>query len=164
MAFGQPGVENGTMSDERRALIGRLAGVPEHLAAAARAAPPEAREPGEWTPSDVVRHLIAVEQEVWQPRLSQLIAEDDPSWPWTEPDRWTGDPGAPLDRLVLTYAAARVSTIAILAGLDDGGWGRIGTHATYGVLDVAGLMTRAVDHDEEHVRSLEGADPGSVSR
>jgi hypothetical protein len=164
MAFGRPGVENGTMSDERRALVGRLAAVPERLAAAARAAPPEAPAPGEWTPSDVIRHLIAVEREVWQPRLSQLIAEDHPSWPWTEPDRWTGDPGAPLEKLVSTYEAARASTMAMLARLDDAGWERTGTHATYGVLDVAGLMTRAVDHDEEHVRSLEAEDPGSVSR
>jgi hypothetical protein len=44
-----------------------------------------------------------------------------------------------------------------LAALGDVGWGRTGTHATYGVLDVAGLMSRAVDHDEEHIRSFSPA-------
>jgi hypothetical protein len=155
MAFGRPGVENGSMSDDRRALLGRLASVPEHLATAARSAPPEPPAPGEWTPSDVIRHLIAVEQDVWQPRLAMLAAEDHPSWPWTEPDRWTGNPGAALDQVLATYAASRGSTMATLEAMDDAGWVRTGTHATYGVLDVAGLMARAVDHDEEHVSELQ---------
>jgi hypothetical protein len=40
----------------------RLAALPERLAIAARAAPPEPPAPGEWTPAGVVRHLIAVEE------------------------------------------------------------------------------------------------------
>jgi hypothetical protein len=154
MASGRARIENGPMTDERRALLERLGAIPGRLATAARAAPPEPPASGEWTPSDVVRHLIAVEEEVWQPRLAQLIAEDRPSWPWTEPDRWIGEPGATLDRLLAVYAATRGATMTTLAGLDDAGWDRTGTHATYGVLDVAGLMGRAVDHDEEHVRTF----------
>ncbi|HEX5824581.1 MAG TPA: DinB family protein [Candidatus Limnocylindrales bacterium] len=143
------------MTDRRRGLLERLAAVPDTLATAARAASPEPPAPGEWTPSDVVRHLIAVENDVWHPRLAQLAAEDHPTWPWAEPDRWTGDPNASLDDLLDAYAADRAATIVTLDALGDAGWSRTGTHATYGVLDVAGLMERAVDHDEEHVRSFE---------
>lgn len=132
----------------------RLRAVPDALATAARAASPEPPAPGEWTPSDVVRHLIAVEQEVWQPRLAQLDAEAHPTWPWTEPDRWIGKPEAPLDELLSTYTDVRGTTMATLDALDDAGWARTGTHATYGVLDVAGLMVRAIDHDDEHLRSF----------
>ncbi|MBA2381857.1 MAG: DinB family protein [Chloroflexi bacterium] len=135
----------------RRSLLDRLAAVPDRLAAAAGAASRAPSTPGEWTPSDIVRHMIAVELEVWQPRLAQLEAEDHPHWAWVEPDRWTGDPGASLPSLVNRYRAARGSTTDILSTLD---WSRTGTHATFGVLDVAGLMTRAIDHDEEHVASL----------
>lgn len=134
--------------------MARLRAVPDALATAARAASPEAPAPGEWTPSDVVRHLIAVEQEVWQPRLAQLEAEDHPTWPWTEPDRWTGKPGASLDELLSTYTDVRGTTMATLDALDDAGWARTGTHATYGVLDVASLMVRAIDHDDQHLRSF----------
>jgi hypothetical protein len=155
MAFGRPAVENGSMIDRRADLLARLRAVPDTLATAARAASPEPPAPGEWTPSDVVRHLIAVEEEVWQPRLAQLEAEDHPTWPWTEPDPWSGDPGASLDQLLAKYAAVRGKTMATLDGLDDAGWARTGTHATFGVLDVAGLMVRAIDHDDEHVRSFE---------
>lgn len=145
------------MTDQRRDLLDRLRAIPDALATAARAASPESPAPGEWTPSDIVRHLIAVETEVWQPRLATLATDDHPRWPWVDSERWTGDPGATLDGLLAMYAAARGSTMASLGALDDAGWARTGTHATFGVLDVAGLMERAVDHDEEHVRSFRPA-------
>jgi hypothetical protein len=157
MAFGRAGVENERMIDRRRDLLARLRAAPDALAAAARAASPEDSAPGEWTPSDVVRHLIAVEQLVWHARLVDLASTDQPVWPWTEPDRWTGEPGASLDQLLATYAAVRGTTMATLHALDDAGWARTGTHATFGVLDVAGLMDRAIEHDEEHVHSLEAS-------
>ena len=143
------------MIDRRRALLDRLSSIPAALATAAGAASPEPPAPGEWTPSDIIRHLIAVEREVWHPRLAQLDAEDHPTWPWAEPDRWTGNPDATLDDLLATYTADRASTVATLDALDEAGWARTGTHATFGVLDVAGLMDRALDHDEEHLGSLE---------
>jgi hypothetical protein len=142
------------MNDERLALVQRLEAVPERLARAARAAPPEAPAPGEWTPSDVVRHLIAVEQLVWHARLTDLASDDHPTWRWMEPDLWTGQQDASLDQLLATYADVRGITVAMLKGFDDPTWARTGTHATFGVLDVADLMTRAIDHDEEHLRSL----------
>ena len=159
MAFGRPGVENEPMIDRRRDLLERLRAIPDALATAARAASPKPPAPGEWTPSDVVRHLIAVEQLVWHARLVDLSSTDHPTWPWTEPDRWAGDPGAPLDQLLATYAAVRATTIATLDSFDDALWARTGTHATFGVLDVADLMTRAADHDDEHLRSFETSPP-----
>jgi hypothetical protein len=141
--------------ESRAALCRRLADVPNRLAVAARAAVGTAVPAGEWTPADVVRHLIAVEAEVWHGRLWQLAAEDHPLWPWTEPDRWLGAPDASLDDLLAVYADRRGATVDILDGLDDAGWARTGEHATYGVLDVAALMTKAIDHDDEHVASFQ---------
>ena len=145
-------------------VLGRLATVPDRLATATRAARADGPEPGEWTPGDVVRHLIAVELEVWHPRLEQLAAEDHPSWPWAEPDRWTDEPGASLDRLLAVYGRERGATLARLSALDDAGWARTGTHATFGVLDVAALLERAIDHDEEHIASLAAVAPGGQEK
>ena len=143
------------MSVEARvALRDRLADLPNRLAVAARSAADRPVPAGEWTPADVVRHLIAVEEEVWHARLQQLATEDRPRWPWTEPDRWLGAPGASLDELLAIYADRRGATMAILDGLDEAGWARTGEHATYGVLDVAGLLTRAIDHDDDHIASF----------
>jgi hypothetical protein len=139
-----------TRADLRR----RLAEVPRRLAVATRAAADKPTAAGEWTPAEVVRHLIAVEEEVWHGRLRQLAAEERPHWPWTEPDRWLGAPDASLDDLLIVYADRRGTTIAILGELDDAGWARTGEHATYGVLDVAALMAKAIDHDDEHLESF----------
>ena len=141
--------------DRRGDLCRRLAEVPVRLADATRTAADRPDPPGEWTPDEVVRHLIAVEEEVWHGRLRQLATEDRPRWPWTEPDRWLGDPGASLEDLLLVYADRRGTTLAILGGLDDAGWARTGEHATFGILDVAALMSKAIDHDEEHLASFD---------
>ena len=132
----------------------RLEGFPARLAAAARAAPQEAPAPGEWTPSEIVRHLIAVEELVWHVRLGQLETEDRPHWAWVEPGQWLGAPGAGLDDVLATHARVRESTLRMLSALGPTGWTRTGTHDTFGVLDVAGLMTVAADHDDEHLESL----------
>jgi hypothetical protein len=136
------------------ALRERLASFPERLATASRAAPPEAPAPGEWAPAEIVRHLIAVEELVWHVRLAQLEHEDHPRWRWVEPGQWLGRPRADLDEVLATHRAVRASTLAMLDGLGPAGWARTGTHDTYGVLDVAGLMTVAADHDDEHLGSL----------
>ena len=133
----------------------RLAGFPGRLAEAAHAAPQDPPAPGEWTPSEIVRHLIAVEEQVWHVRLRQLQTEERPRWVWVEPGQWLGAPAADLDGVLEAHARVRASTLAILDALGPVGWARTGTHDTFGELDVAGLMTIAADHDDEHLASLD---------
>jgi hypothetical protein len=142
------------MTPEQREVRDRVAAVPARLAEAARAASPEPPAPGEWPPTDVVRHLIAVEEEVWHPRLRQLVAEDEPTWAWVEPDRWQGTPDATVDELLAIHRALKTMTAAMLDDLGDAGWAKTGVHATFGRLDAAGLMEKALDHDDEHIASL----------
>jgi hypothetical protein len=59
--------------------------------------------------------------------------------------------------IVAAFAAARAATVATVRALDDAGWARFGTHATYGVLDVEGLLARAIDHDHEHLAALKSS-------
>jgi DinB superfamily len=144
------------VTPDQRLVRDRVAAVPTRLAAAARAADPEPPGPGEWGPADIVRHMIAVEEEVWHPRLRQLLAEDEPRWAWTEPNRWLGAADASLDELLALYAARRATTVATLDTLDGAGWEKAGVHEVYGRLDAAGLMRKALTHDDEHIASLEG--------
>lgn len=145
------------MAVDRPALLDRLAAFPARLAAAAHMAP----EPpaGEWSVADVVRHLVAVEEEVWHARLDQLAAaagsEARPHWQHTEPPpRVLSDPG--LATALTTFRQRRAATVARLTALDESGWARTGSHDTYGLLDVEGLVRLAVDHDDEHLMSMTG--------
>jgi hypothetical protein len=109
---------------------------------------------GEWSPAEVVRHLIAVEEVVWHSRLQQLAAADRPRWPWLEPGPWRGLPDATLDELLDTFGRLRGETVGILDRLNDVAWSRTGIHATWGEVGVVELMNRAVDHDDEHIASF----------
>jgi hypothetical protein len=141
---------------DRVALSGALGGFPERLATAARAGVGRPVPDGQWTPEQVVRHLIAVETDVHQSRLHDLATVPDPRWDWTEPGPWPGQPELDLDALLVRFGALRRTTLDTLAALDDEGWARTGTHARLGVWDVAGLVRNAIDHDESHLAGLTG--------
>jgi DinB superfamily len=138
----------------REALVAAFARFPDRVAVAANAAADRRVPAGEWGPAEVVRHLIAVEAEVWQSRLARVAAEDDPHWPWTEPGLASGFDDASLAQVLAAFAAARATTVATIRALDDAGWSRSGTHTTYGRLDIEGLLRIAVDHDESHLEGL----------
>ena len=139
----------------RETRLEAFAGFPGRLDPLAREASRVAAPPGEWGPAEIVRHLIAVERVVWQARFSEVALEDDPQWGWTEPGPEPGLEGASLEAILAAFAAARAVTAASVNGLDEAGWARYGTHATYGRLDVAGLLDLAIDHDADHLGSIE---------
>jgi len=140
----------------RDELVETFAGFPRRLGVAARARAAVWRPipAGEWGPCEIVRHLIAVEDEVWRSRLARVATEDDAHWTWTEPGLGQGFDDATLQEILAAFAAARAVTVATVQALDAAGWARSGTHATYGVLDVAGLLRLANDHDATHLADL----------
>lgn len=142
------------VSPERDALIERFASFPGRLADAARAAEGRPVPAGEWSPSLVVRHLMAVEGEVWLARLVTLVAGGEPRWSRMEPGPLPGFDDSSLEDVLGLFRRLRASTVDFLGMFDDAGWARSGVHETYGRLDVAGLLRIAIDHDDEHLRSL----------
>ena len=111
-------------------LVAALAGFPDRLASAAAAAADRPVASGEWGPAEVVRHLIAVEDEVWRSRLARVATEDDPHWGWIEPGLAPGLDGVGLEEITALFATALAATVATVQALDDAGWARFGTHAT----------------------------------
>ena len=144
------------MSDlaTREDLLERLTAFPDRVSVAARAAATRPTAQGEWTTEQVVRHLIAVETHVHQARLRDLATIAEPRWTWTEPGPWSGEPEFDLDEVLRRFADLRAETLIMVGALDDAGRARSGHHATFGALDVAGVLRNAVDHDEEHLRGL----------
>ena len=142
------------MTPTHNRIIASLAAFPEQLTTAAHAAADLPVPAGEWTAEQVVRHLVAVETEVHQARLLDVAINDGPRWTWTEPGPWPGEPDLDLDGVLERFAAMRSVTVATASALDADGWARTGKHATYGRLDVGGLLRLALDHDAEHLRGL----------
>jgi DinB superfamily len=145
---------SGAVPADRAELVERFASFPGRLADAARAAQDRPVPAGEWTPAEVVRHLMAVEGEVWLARLASLAAGGEPHWSRAEPGPLPGFDDTSLDDILELFGRLRSSTVDFLGMFDDTAWARTGVHATYGRLDVAGLLRLAIDHDEEHLRGL----------
>jgi hypothetical protein len=139
---------------DRDALVERFASFPSRLTDVARAAEGRPVPAGEWTPSLVVRHLMAVEGEVWLARLVTLVAGGEPRWSRMEPGPLPGFDDSSLEDVLGLFGRLRASTVDFLGMFDDAGWARTGFHETYGRLDVAGLLRIAIDHDEEHLKGL----------
>ena len=139
---------------ERDEGLGRLAGFPDVVAAAARSADGRPTPEGEWTPEQVARHLIAVDLEVHQRRLHELATHDDPSWSWQEPGPWPDEGDLGLDGVLDRFAVVRADTVGMYQALDVAGWSRTGRHVTFGRLDADGLLRLAVEHDLEHLGGL----------
>lgn len=139
-----------------------MAGSPGLVAAAAHAvaagpgAVVLAPAAGTWSAREVVLHLVAVEEVVWQARLDALAGDAFPRWSWTEPSLWAGPGDDTLDGALAAFAARRAATVARLDALDADGWARRGRHDTFGILDVAALLRIALDHDAEHLRQISG--------
>jgi hypothetical protein len=150
------------MESERDAILARLTLFPGRLAEAARAvaaADDAAGGPpaGEWSARENVGDLIAVERAVWHARLDGLAvlpAGEEPAWTWFEPGPVEDPDAATLESALALFARERSATLARLDALDEAGWSRTGIHATYGRLDVAGLLGIAADHDDEHIRTM----------
>jgi hypothetical protein len=147
-----------TSGADRTTLLTELSSFPERLSAAAREAATSGRATpeGEWTASEIIRHLIAVETEIWHGRLEALVAAGSgiPRWPWIEPGFDDGPADRPLEDLLATFASLRAETFARFEALDDAGWARVGLHEVYGQLDVFGLARLAINHDEEHLVAI----------
>lgn len=145
-----------TDSTARQALLQTLRAMPAQLRTASATYVPHSTE---WSASAVWGHLCRVEEEVWQARLRQMAASDNPQWVWWDPSGfdWEGAFGAQAPaQLAAQFEARRSATLAHLEGLTESGWQRRGTHAVFGVLDVAGLCREIIAHDEEHRAQLSG--------
>jgi limonene-1,2-epoxide hydrolase len=140
------------MAVDRASIRDRLAHAPDRAEEiASRASAPS---PGEWSAREVLLHLAAVDQEVWQPRLDSLARADGPVWSWVEPGLWSGPGDEIVEGALAAFRYERGATIARIDALDDEGWARHGVHATYGRLDIAGLLRVLADHDEEHLSQI----------
>lgn len=147
-------------SAEHADLIARLADVPLQVRAAIRNQGVQSASEKGWSTAATVAHLWRVERQVWQARLEEMAQNDAPEWEYWDADQydWEAEFGATDTNVLLdAFEFLRNATCAYLRELDGEGWARRGMHRVYGELDVAALMQKAVEHDQEHLVTLEGA-------
>ena len=145
------------MIENHHSLTQRLFSIPIRISEAAKLANGTPEPTGQWSLNMEIAHLAHVEVVIWQSRLKQMAVEENPHWQWTEPPLeswWPLFVSQSLEQLLAIFAARRQETVDHLRGLSEEGWKRIGTHAAFGQMDVAGLCARILEHDEEHLEAL----------
>ena len=134
----------------RMAATGRLLReMTADLTGETAARPPAA---GEWSITEVVRHLVAGDRDTFLPRLRRMLGEARPVFDRTPPA--DGD-RADLSTLVAAFASAREQAVKILRGLDEAGWKREGVSPSRGPLTIETYATTMDDHDTEHLGQIQ---------
>ena len=131
----------------------------DRIGEAARAA--RTRE-GEWPPAVVVAHVGDVDEQVWMPRLAQMVTAYDagdppPSFTWWEPDgegTYARFRDLSVDDAVARTMSARISLLTRLRDLSAEQWGARAQHEIFGDMDVQAVIYAVLAHDEEHRASL----------
>ncbi len=111
----------------------------------------------EWTPLEVVYHMLESECRVQRPRLETILTEDNPFLP---PPPAPPAPGSidlstidPLET-VQRFATEREQTIALLTGLTDAQWGRPARHSVFGPTTLLEMAAFTARHDRLHINQL----------
>jgi hypothetical protein len=152
-------------------LIGALATAPRAIAAVAEGLDPDALrwrpEAGEWCVTEVMAHLLDLEDTLFLPRLRRIAAEDRPTFEAFDVDAWArGRDHRARDFAadLAAFARARAATIRFLEGLPRGATERLGLSGHFGPVSLAQYATHAADHDLEHLGQMRDVRAGHVAR
>jgi hypothetical protein len=131
-----------------------IAATPDALAAlcaeAGRAPEPA---PGEWSPADVVGHLVDAEMTVGF-RVRQTLAADEPALPGIDEKRWAALPKPPLDDLLAAFRTLRAHDLHLLRHLSADQLSRVGVHSEQGPETLEVMILKLAGHDLAHLEQL----------
>ncbi len=146
---------------QRQALIQQYADGPARLRAALAAVPPEALKwrpaPKEWSAHEVICHCADSETNAYA-RIRFLVAEKSPSIQGYDENNWAvvfAYHDLPLEPALAVVGAVRATTAALIRGLPDDAWTRVGTHTESGRYGAEDWLRIYADHLELHSRQIE---------
>lgn len=111
---------------------------------------------GEWSVIEVVEHLADAE-EITIERMRKVLTEErpviaayDPAALAIEREYIAGELAGALDR----FARVRAEELALVEGLSDEQWRRVGLHEEIGEFALEELLAHMVLHDTNHFRQI----------
>jgi len=118
-------------------------------------------EPGEWSASECVGHIIEAERRGFAGRIRVILADSSSS---SMPRLEGWDPPAvaaarrdhlrAATELAAEFAALRAESVDLVRGLGASDLGRAGLHPDVGPLRVDELLGEWVHHDRNHIRQM----------
>lgn len=142
-------------------FLAQLRAAPAALAALLAPLPPDmlSTRPAadEWSIVEILCHLRDVEREVDQPRVRQILREDDPFIPAQLSDEWAKTRAYQKQEaasVLREFAAARLETLDLLDGLAPAQWSRKARHAIFGPTSLQELVSFNAEHDRLHLQQV----------
>lgn len=111
----------------------------------------------DWSVTEILCHMRDVEREVDQPRIQQILSEDEPFIPAQMPDEWakTREYNKQDGLSALReFTAARIQTLDMLKELAPGQWSRKARHAILGPTALQELVGFNAEHDRLHIQQI----------
>ena len=103
---------------------------------------------------DIAAHLATTERECFEPRIRSMAAGERPEFEYYSNDERDFD-GVTLQNAVSEWVDTRARLIDFVSGLSEEERARVGVHTKFGELTVDGYLKIALDHDQDHLKSLE---------
>lgn len=142
-------------------LVGRYRGQPEEWSEKAVSIGPDQLghvPPGQqWSPHQVIAHIMAADNFALQPRLTRILTEEKPELANWDEEAWMAesyDPEQPLDQALQAWRQSRQKLTEQLAGLDMSGWNRTGLHPLHGERTLLWWVEYSVNHVRNHEGQL----------
>jgi len=109
---------------------------------------------GAWTLRDIAAHLATTEKECFEPRIRAMAAGERPAFEFYSNDDRDFE-GISLESALTEWAGTRNRLLDYVRALSEEERSRVGVHTKFGELTVDGYLRVALDHDRDHLRSLE---------
>ena len=133
-------------------LKAALAGVPKRLLTWRPA-------PGKWSIHEIVCHLRDAERLGYLHRYTQILTNDNPTFPDVDGDALALERQyrrSNLREVLRDWRAARRECLALLRKVKASEWARMGTHETAGPMSLETVLQRqALANDEAHLVQIE---------
>jgi FMN phosphatase YigB (HAD superfamily) len=111
----------------------------------------------EWAINQIICHLRDVEHEVYLPRMSSLLTEENPHISAIETDRWAEERGyadQSGEEAFDAFSRSRLQLIEQLSSLTSDQWDRPARHSILGPTTLAETFKIATDHDLLHLAQI----------
>jgi hypothetical protein len=108
---------------------------------------------GEWSPLQVVGHLLDVDI-VYGFRWRLILTEDRPSYPGYDEKAWSLLPRPEPDRLLAALEGLRAVNLAMLEHISDRDRERLGVHGEQGEERFDLALAKVAGHDLAHLNQL----------
>jgi uncharacterized damage-inducible protein DinB len=112
--------------------------------------------PGQWSPSELVAHLLDSDLVIAD-RMKRVLAEQDPVLQAFDENAWLerlDSRSMPIDEAVALFTANRRWMTRIFEKCSEADFARSGQHTEAGRKTLAELLATAVSHLDHHLRFL----------